>query len=172
SCSSAASSATSSTATTPPGPSSSSRRTRLPTSPRATPSGSSRGQSTRSASGADVATPTRVPSAAVPARRERLGGRKPTRDWTPWVVGAVTAAVMLLLLVYPIVTTLFSSFVPQGEAISWRNLSFTNFERFFSSPMYQRAFTHSLVVSLGSTFFATSIALPAAYVMARVDIPI
>jgi len=118
-----------------------------------------------------VATPTRVPSAAVPARRERLGGRKPTRDWTPWVVGAVTAAVMLLLLVYPIVTTLLSSFVPQGEAISWRNLSFTNFERFFSSPMYQRAFTNSLVVSLGSTFFATLIALPAAYVMARVDIP-
>src|SRR5690606_20798871 len=91
--------------------------------------------------------------------------------WTPWVVGAVTAAVMLLLLVYPIVTTLLSSFVPQGEAISWRNLSFTNFERFFSSPMYQRAVTNSLVVSLGSTFFPTLIALAAPYVVARLAMP-
>src|SRR5690606_26610873 len=113
-----------------------------------------------------------MPDAATPAVRVRLEGRRPTRDWFPWVVGAVTAAVLLVLLVYPIVTTLLSSFVPQGEALSLRNVSLTNFARFLDSPLYQRAFLNSVVVSLASTLFATLLALPAAYVMARVDIPL
>jgi len=113
-----------------------------------------------------------MPDAATPAVRVRLEGRRPTRDWFPWVVGAVTAAVLLVLLVYPIVTTLLSSFVPQGEALSLRNVSLTNFARFLNSPLYQRAFLNSVVVSLASTLFATLLALPAAYVMARVDIPL
>ena len=117
-------------------------------------------------------SPTPMPDAATPAVRVRLEGRRPTRDWFPWVVGAVTAAVLLVLLVYPIVTTLLSSFVPQGEALSLRNVSLTNFARFLNSPLYQRAFLNSVVVSLASTLFATLLALPAAYVMARVDIPL
>lgn len=117
-------------------------------------------------------SPTPMPDAATPAVRVRLEGRRPTRDWFPWVVGAVTAAVLLVLLVYPIVTTLLSSFVPQGEALSLRNVSLTNFARFLDSPLYQRAFLNSVVVSLASTLFATLLALPAAYVMARVDIPL
>jgi len=119
-----------------------------------------------------VDSPTPMPDAATPAVRVRLEGRRPTRDWFPWVVGAVTAAVLLVLLVYPIVTTLLSSFVPQGEALSLRNVSLTNFARFLNSPLYQRAFLNSVVVSLASTLFATLLALPAAYVMARVDIPL
>jgi len=119
-----------------------------------------------------VDSPTPMPDAATPAVRVRLEGRRPTRDWFPWVVGAVTAAVLLVLLVYPIVTTLLSSFVPQGEALSLRNVSLTNFARFLDSPLYQRAFLNSVVVSLASTLFATLLALPAAYVMARVDIPL
>ena len=97
--------------------------------------------------------------------------RRPTRDWTPWLVGTITAVVLLLLLVYPIFTTLASSFVPQGRPITWENLSLVNFERFFTSPLYQRAFVNSLVVSLTTTAIATVIALPAAYAMARVEIP-
>jgi len=86
-------------------------------------------------------------------------------------VGTITAVVLLLLLVYPIFTTLASSFVPQGRPIAWENLSLANFERFFTSPLYQRAFVNSLVVSLTTTLIATVIALPAAYAMARVEIP-
>src|SRR5690606_32795773 len=123
-----------------------------------------------SASGADVDAPTPAPQ--TPAVRQRLEGRKPTRDWAPWVVGAITAVVLFLLLVYPIATTLLSSFVPQGEPLSLRNFSLVNFERFLTAPLYQRAFLNSVVVSLASTLIATLISLPAAYVMARVDIPL
>jgi iron(III) transport system permease protein len=87
------------------------------------------------------------------------------------LVGAITATVLLLFLVYPIFTTLASSFIPQGQPIALRNLSLENFERFFTSPMYQRAFVNSLVVSLSTTAIATLLALPAAYAMARVQIP-
>lgn len=112
------------------------------------------------------------PAPQTPAVRQRLEGRKPTRDWAPWVVGAITAVVLFLLLVYPIATTLLSSFVPQGEPLSLRNFSLVNFERFLTAPLYQRAFLNSVVVSLASTLIATLISLPAAYVMARVDIPL
>ena len=96
-------------------------------------------------------------------------GRKPGTDWSPWLVGGLTAVVLGLFLVYPIGKTLVSSFVAQGDPITWRNLGFGNFERFFTSPLYQRAFVNSLVVSLSSTAIATLLALPAAYAMARIE---
>jgi iron(III) transport system permease protein len=97
--------------------------------------------------------------------------RRPSTDWSPWVVGVVTALVLTTFLVYPIGKTLVSSFIAQGDPIAWANLTFANFERFFTSPLYQRAFVNSLVVSLSSTALATLLALPAAYAMARIDIP-
>jgi iron(III) transport system permease protein len=118
-----------------------------------------------------VATSPPTPPAAPPSAAARALTQRPTRDWTPWLVGAITAAVMLVLLVYPIGTTLLSSFIPQGRAIAWENLSLVNFERFLTSPLYQRAFVNSLVVSLSTTLIATLLALPAAYAMARVEIP-
>jgi iron(III) transport system permease protein len=118
-----------------------------------------------------VATPSSTPPVAAPS--PAVASRAPGRHATgrPWLVGVITAAVMLLFLVYPIFTTLLSSFVPQGRAIAWENLSLVNFERFFTSPLYQRAFVNSLVVSLSTTVIATLLALPAAYAMARVEIP-
>jgi iron(III) transport system permease protein len=108
---------------------------------------------------------------SAPAPRTRGADRRITKDWTPWIVGAITVAVLLLFLVYPIFTTLLSSFIPQGRPIALQNLSLVNFERFLTSPLYQRAFVNSLVVSLSTTLIATVIALPAAFAMARVQIP-
>lgn len=93
------------------------------------------------------------------------------RDWTPWVVGAVTGIVLVLFLVYPIGKTLLSSFVAQGDSLSLENLTLRNFQRFFTSSLYKQAFVNSLVVSLASTVIATLLALPAAYAMARIEIP-
>src|SRR5690606_13711815 len=90
---------------------------------------------------------------------------------TPWLVGAITVLVLFVFLLYPIAKTMLSSFVPQGEALSLRNLSLSNFERFWTSPLYKSALRNSLVVSLTTTFFATLLALPAAYAMARIRIP-
>jgi iron(III) transport system permease protein len=105
---------------------------------------------------------------ATPARPR---AKRPGRDWTPLIVGVVTALVLLAFLVYPIGKTLLSSLVPQGEALRIGNVSLANFERFWTSPLYRSAFRHSLVVSLASTFFATVLALPAAYAMARIRMP-
>jgi iron(III) transport system permease protein len=108
---------------------------------------------------------------AAPEPRTRGGDRRIGKDWTPWLVGAITVVVLVLFLVYPIFTTLLSSFIPQGRPIALQNLSLVNFERFLTSPLYQRAFVNSLVVSLSTTLIATLIALPAAFAMARVQIP-
>jgi len=120
-----------------------------------------------------VAAPDPIPTAggATPNRGAFPRTRRPQRDWTPWLAGALTVGVLLLFLVYPIFTTLASSFVPQGRALALQNLSLVNFERFFTSPLYQRAFVNSLVVSLSVTAIATLLALPAAHAMARVQIP-
>ncbi len=109
---------------------------------------------------ADVPLPAGAP--AEPARR---------RDLTPLLVGVVTALVLFVFLVYPIGKTMLSSLVPQGEALSFSNLSLGNFERFWTSPLYRSALRNSLVVSLSATLFATLLALPAAYAVARIRIP-
>lgn len=98
--------------------------------------------------------------------RARVG-----RDPFPLIVGVVTGVVLIGLLVYPIGKSLLSSFVPQGEALSFGNLTFANFSRFFTSPLYKSALRNSIVVSLVTTLVATLLALPAAYAMARIRIP-
>jgi len=111
--------------------------------------------------------------APVPAAASTTAAhaRKPGRDWTPQVVGVLTAVVLIAFLVYPIGKTLLSSLVPQGEPLQVGNVSLSNFERFWTSPLYRSAFRNSLVVSLATTFFATVLALPAAYAMARIRMP-
>lgn len=110
---------------------------------------------------------------AVPTRPQRsaAGRRAPRKDWTLWAVGALTAGVLGLFLLYPISKTLLSSFIAQGDAIAFGNLTLANFRRFFTSSLYQQAFLHSLFVSVASTVLATLLAIPAAYAVARVQIP-
>src|SRR5690606_3202156 len=108
---------------------------------------------------ADV--PAALPAAEPPRRR----------DLTPLLVGVVTALVLFVFLVYPIGKTMLSSLVPQGDALAFSNLSLSNFERFWTSPLYRSALRNSLVVSLSATLFATLLALPAAYAVARIKIP-
>lgn len=108
----------------------------------------------------------RPPGAGNAAQRRRY-----RRDLFPIVVGIVTALVLGLLLVYPIGKSLLSSFVPQGQPLSFENLTFSNFGRFFTSPLYKSALRNSIFVSLATTLLATLLALPAAYAMARVKMP-
>ncbi len=101
-----------------------------------------------------------------------MGARRVLRDPFPILVGVITAAVLGILLIYPIGKALLSSFVPQGEALALKNLSLVNFQRFVTSPLYKSALVNSILVSLATTFFATILALPAAYAMARIKIPL
>jgi iron(III) transport system permease protein len=110
----------------------------------------------------------------VPARAEAppvVSRRVTGRDWTPWVVGVVTGVVLILLLAYPIITTMLSSFVRMGDALALENLTLANFQRFFTSTLYRQALMNSLVVSLSTTVIATLLALPAAYALARIRMP-
>src|SRR5690625_1902654 len=105
---------------------------------------------------------------AVP-RISAAGTQK--RDWTPWIVGFITVAVLGLFLLYPITKTMLSSFVRQGDSLSLGNFTLAHFTRFFTSPLYRQAFVNSLVVSLSTTAIATLLALPAAHAVARIQIP-
>ena len=111
-----------------------------------------------------------LPARGVGAAGPDGGLPRRSRDLTPWLVGAITVLVLFVFLLYPIAKTMLSSFVPQGEALSLRNLSLSNFERFWTSPLYKSALRNSLVVSLTTTLIATLLALPAAYALARIRI--
>src|SRR5690625_4317925 len=110
------------------------------------------------------ATRTGTVTADIEVKRRR-------RDWTPWLVGGITGIVLVVFLIYPIGKTLLSSFVQQGDAVSFANFTLHNFQRFFTSPLYQQAFLNSLFVSIASTVIDTLLALPAAYGLARIQIP-
>ena len=95
-----------------------------------------------------------------------------TADPTALLVGALAVAAALVLLVYPIGRASLVAFVRNGADIAFANLTFLNFERFFISASYQRAFWNSLWSGALSTALATALALPMAYAVARVAIPI
>ncbi|WP_316976832.1 ABC transporter permease [Shumkonia mesophila] len=92
-------------------------------------------------------------------------------DWLPYFVGAMTLFVLVAFLLYPIGKSVLSSFVKSGDSLDLANFTLLNFEKFFSSPSYQRAFFHSLVVALAATVFATLLALPAAFAISRISMP-
>jgi iron(III) transport system permease protein len=92
-------------------------------------------------------------------------------DWLPYVAGGVTIFILVSFLIYPIGKTMLSSFIPNQEDLSIANLTFSNFERFSSAASYRNAFTHSVVVSLATTFFALLIGLPAAFAVSRISMP-
>lgn len=92
-------------------------------------------------------------------------------DWLPYAMGGLTIFILGAFLVYPIGKTLLHSFIPNGEVLSVANLSSVNFERFFSSASYQKAFRNSLFVSVLTTGIAVLIALPAAFAVARIAMP-
>ena len=92
-------------------------------------------------------------------------------DWLPYVVAVVSAIVLVVFIAYPIGTTVVSAFVPRDMAISPANASLVNFARFIDDALYRDAFFHTIYVVSWSTVIATVIALPAAYAVARVDIP-
>ena len=89
----------------------------------------------------------------------------------PYVAGGVTIFVLVAFLLYPIGTTLLNSFAPTGAAFNLLNVTFENFSRFWTSSMYQQALWNTIFIGVVVTILATVVAVPAAYFVARVDIP-
>ena len=93
-------------------------------------------------------------------------------DWFPYAVAAITLVVAAIFLVYPILRSVLIAFIRPGEAIAPENLTLGNFERFLTSVSYQRALWNSIWSGAVSTLAATALALPMAYAVARVAIPL
>lgn len=89
----------------------------------------------------------------------------------PYVAGGVTIVVLVAFLLYPIGTTMLNSFAPAGQAFNGLNATLENFSRFFTSSMYQQALWNTIFIGVVVTILATAVAVPAAYFVARVQMP-
>jgi iron(III) transport system permease protein len=103
-------------------------------------------------------------AAALPTATRRL-------NIAPYVAGGVTIFVLVAFLLYPIGTTMLNSFAPAGEAFNGLNATLENFSRFFTSSMYQQALWNTIFIGVVVTVLATAVAVPAAYFVARVQMP-
>ena len=93
------------------------------------------------------------------------------RDWTPYIVIGIAFFVFIVLLAYPMITVVLTSFIRQGAPVSFSNLTLQNFARFFRPGLFQLATRNTIIVTVGTVIGAVTIGVPMAYVVARVAIP-
>ena len=94
------------------------------------------------------------------------------RDITPYLVFSVPLIFLVIFLFWPLVTTILRAFSGSGfnlAAISELDLS--NFQRFFTSSLYQRSMRNSFVVAFSVVFFTLLIGVPMGYFVARTEMP-
>ena len=88
------------------------------------------------------------------------------------MLGAAVAVIAIVFLIYPLTNAMLLAFVKNGEEPGWASLTFANFARFFTALSYQRALWNSIYSGLMATVLATVIALPMAYAVARIELPL
>ena len=99
------------------------------------------------------------------------GAAKWKLDLLPYVVGLITIFVLVVFMIYPIVKATLASFVKSGEELAFSNLTLVNFEKFLEGALFTDALWHSITVGVLTTIVSTALALPAAYALARVNVP-
>ncbi len=92
------------------------------------------------------------------------------REIAPIAVAALSTAVAVVFLLYPLASVFIDAFTLYGKEPSLATLTLTNFQRFFVSASYQRAFWNSIATSGGATILAVVLAVPMAYAVARIDL--
>lgn len=87
------------------------------------------------------------------------------------IVTVSTTILVCLLILYPIGTLVFNSFTISewGKPVVY---TFDNFIKIFTIPRYLHAFKNSLIISVFTTLFASSIGLTLAWITARTDTPL
>ena len=95
-----------------------------------------------------------------------------SRDRGPLVLGVLVAAVAIVFLIYPLANGMLLAFVKNGEDPGWASLTLANFARFFTAASYKRALWNSIYSGLAATLIATALALPMAYAVARIELPL
>ena len=96
----------------------------------------------------------------------------PNRDWGPLLLGALVAVIAVVFLIYPLANGILLAFVKNGEEPGWASMTLANFARFFTANSYKRALWNSIYSGLAATLIATVLALPMAYSVARIELPL
>ncbi|RKJ94633.1 ABC transporter permease [Alicycliphilus denitrificans] len=94
------------------------------------------------------------------ARRPRTLAGSPG----PWIAFGLILAFLLCFLVLPVGTVIYTAFVTETGAPT-----FGHFGNFFGQSVFRESFFNSLWVALASTFFASVIAVPLAYLTVRFE---
>lgn len=104
-------------------------------------------------------------------RIQKFFKQKIKQDYTPYIVLSIPMIFLLFFLIWPLGTTIGRAFIERGQDFSLSNFSFANFERFFTSTMYQRSLRNSFLVAFSVVFFTLLIGVPMGYFVARVEMP-
>ncbi|HEY9054045.1 MAG TPA: iron ABC transporter permease [Rectinemataceae bacterium] len=102
-------------------------------------------------------------------------GRSLTRflqkDLTPYLVFLIPMAFLCLFLFWPLITTFLRAFMRSGNKFDLQSLSFSGFEKFFTSSLYQKSLRNSFIVGTAVTALSMLIGVPMGYFVARVKLP-
>ena len=93
-----------------------------------------------------------------------LRPRRSAASLGPWLAFGLIAAFLLCFLVLPVGTVIYTAFVTETGA-----LTVGHFANFFNQGVFRESFFNSLQVALASTFFASVIAIPLAYLTVRFE---
>ena len=104
-------------------------------------------------------------------RIQKFFKHKIKQDYTPYIVLSIPMIFLLFFLIWPLGTTVGKAFIGRGQDFSLSNFSFANFDRFFTSTMYQRSLRNSFLVAFSVVFFTLLIGVPMGYFVARVEMP-
>lgn len=104
-------------------------------------------------------------------RIQKYFKEKIKQDYTPYIVLSIPMIFLLFFLIWPLGTTVGKAFIERGHDFSLNNFSFSNFDRFFTSTMYQRSLRNSFLVAFLVVFFTLLIGVPMGYFVARVEMP-
>ncbi len=93
------------------------------------------------------------------------------KDYTPYIILSIPLLFLALFLLWPLGMSIGKAFVLKGQELILDNYTLANFQRFFTSSMYQRSLRNSFVISFSVVFFTLLIGAPMGYFVARVEMP-
>ena len=93
------------------------------------------------------------------------------KDYTPYLILSIPLLFLAIFLLWPLGMSIGKAFVLKGKELILDNFTLVNFQRFFTSSMYQRSLRNSFVISFAVVFFTLIIGAPMGYFVARVEMP-
>ena len=93
------------------------------------------------------------------------------KDYTPYLILSIPLLFLVIFLVWPLGMSIGKAFVLKGKELIWDNFTLANFQRFFTSSMYQKSLRNSFVISFAVVLFTLIIGAPMGYFVARVEMP-